>query len=75
MVAGHRSAPCAETFRGFRGVSGNCRVKSFELEVRGHQLDGLVVDEILLVLRESEDGLQEPGVRQHSRLHVLVRIL
>lgn len=75
MVVGHGPAPRAQAFRSFGGVSRYRGVETFELEVRGHELDGLVVDEVLLVLGKCEDGLQEPSVRQHSRLHMLERIL
>lgn len=75
MVVGHRPAPRAQAFRSLRGISRHRRVEALQLKVRGHELDSLVVDEVLLVLGEGKDGLKEPRVRQHPRLHVLERIL
>lgn len=75
MVVGHRPAPRAQAFCSLGRVSRHRRVEALELEVWGHELDGLVVDEILLVLGEGKDGLQETRVREHPSLHVLERVL
>ena len=63
MVVCHRPAPRAQALRCLRGISSHRGVKAVQLEVRGHELDGFVIDEVLLVLREGKDGLQETGVR------------
>lgn len=75
MIVGHRPAPRAQAFRSLGGIPRHRRVETVQLKVGSHELDSLVVDEILLVLGEGEDGLQETCVREHPRLHVLERVL
>ena len=50
------------------------KVKTRQNTENAHELDRLVVDHVLLVLREVEDVLQEARIGEHAALHVLEAI-
>lgn len=49
VVFDHRTAPNAQAFCGLGGVSCGVSVESFQRQVRSHQFDGFIVDEIFFI--------------------------